>query len=410
MPYTSQRELNRQQALSQSLTSPGRNKNYGNWMSALAQGLNGYTAGKLGKEFGEREEENQTIEQQEMAELLKRSAPGYEENRKAGIVDALRNAPEGQLMEPGDAKNYDYQSPMAQQLSVQSQMDMNLAQQKAALVGGQHKDISRHKYYMGLNDADRQSFRDAARPSPYEYGLRSQAQEDVKTDKITENSPLEAAAAAESEKAVTDVQTQAITDQSSPRALAAAATEKAVLAEQLLSKPGLAQIEADKQRLLIKDKAWADAEVELSDYQSSLPHLKTIASDLSKLGKKATYTLSGQAGDAFRRQTGQEVGEGAIAREAYISKVNNEVLPMLRQTFGAAFTVKEGESLKATLGDPNKSPAEKQTALDSFITAAQGKIESRARRTMPDIKGMTLEMWMEMSSDQRSLFKGNSSK
>ena len=83
---------------------------------------------------------------------------------------------------------------------------------------------------------------------------------------------------------------------------------------------------------------------------------------------------------------------------------------MLRQTFGAAFTVKEGESLKATLGDPNKSPAEKQTALDSFITAAQGKIESRARRTMPDIKGMTLEMWMEMSSDQRGLFKGNSSK
>ena len=56
-------------------------------------------------------------------------------------------------------------------------------------------------------------------------------------------------------------------------------------------------------------------------------------------------------------------------------------MPLLRQTFGAAFTEKEGQSLRNTLGDPNKSPEEKNAVLRSFIAAKLGTIESLKRRT-----------------------------
>ena len=72
--------------------------------------------------------------------------------------------------------------------------------------------------------------------------------------------------------------------------------------------------------------------------------------------------------------------ESAIARKEYIAKVDNEVLPLLRQTFGAQFTQKEGESLKLTLGDPNATPEEKDAVLRSFIDAKRSQIETKNRR------------------------------
>ena len=71
---------------------------------------------------------------------------------------------------------------------------------------------------------------------------------------------------------------------------------------------------------------------------------------------------------------------GAVARAEYIATVANEILPLLRQTFGAAFTAAEGESLKATLGDPNSSPAEKDAQLKAFIAAKERQIRSKQRR------------------------------
>ena len=68
--------------------------------------------------------------------------------------------------------------------------------------------------------------------------------------------------------------------------------------------------------------------------------------------------------------------EAAVAREQYIATVNNQILPMLRDTFGAQFTVQEGESLKATLGAPNKSPQEKQAVLKAFIEQKKRDVEA----------------------------------
>jgi len=122
------------------------------------------------------------------------------------------------------------------------------------------------------------------------------------------------------------------------------------------------------------------AEARLADYEAALPHLEQVVTDLSALGKKATYTLAGQAWDSAKRQLGMDVGEGATARVEYMKKVDNEVLPLLRQTFGAQFTLQEGRDLRTTLGDPDLSPAEKDAALVAFIDAQRAKIETATRR------------------------------
>lgn len=100
---------------------------------------------------------------------------------------------------------------------------------------------------------------------------------------------------------------------------------------------------------------------------SKLPGLRGVVAELGELAKTATYTQTGQLIDNIMRETGQEPTQAAIARAQYVAMVDNQVLPLLRDTFGAAFTQKEGETLRATLGNPNASPAEKQAILDAFI-------------------------------------------
>jgi len=128
-------------------------------------------------------------------------------------------------------------------------------------------------------------------------------------------------------------------------------------------------------------KATGESASKLQDIDAMMPRFESLTKELSNLGKKATYTMAGQATDAARRQLGMNVGDAAIARKEYVSKVDNEILPLLRQTFGAAFTVKEGESLRATLGDPNASPEEKDATLRSFIQSKKEEVQSLRRRT-----------------------------
>ena len=62
-----------------------------------------------------------------------------------------------------------------------------------------------------------------------------------------------------------------------------------------------------------------------------------------------------------------------------IAIVDNQILPLLKQTFGPAFTDQEGESLKATLGDPDATPDEKMAQLDAFIDAKMRALETQER-------------------------------
>lgn len=121
---------------------------------------------------------------------------------------------------------------------------------------------------------------------------------------------------------------------------------------------------------------------DLSEMEANLPRLEIVAGQLSKLGKNSTYTVSGKMYDIARKETGLQPRDAAIARKEYISKVDNEVLPLLRQTFGAQFTQKEGESLKATLGDPDATPEEKDAVLKSFIDSKRAQVETQRRRKL----------------------------
>ncbi len=130
-------------------------------------------------------------------------------------------------------------------------------------------------------------------------------------------------------------------------------------------------------------KGLGEAKVSLESIRSKMPGLEKVVGQLEALADKATFTLTGQAIDFGRRQIGAEPRESAIARAEYISMVDNQVLPLLRDTFGAAFTEREGQSLKATLGDPDKSPAEKKAVLRSFIEQKRRDVEALERRVNP---------------------------
>lgn len=128
---------------------------------------------------------------------------------------------------------------------------------------------------------------------------------------------------------------------------------------------------------------------ELSSMQSKMGGLRDVVKELEVLADKATFTKAGQIYDEGLRQMGRDPTQGGIARTEYIAKVDNQVLPLLRDTFGAAFTVKEGETLRATLGDPNKSPAEKKAVLKAFIDQKERNVLAAASKNLGTVSPLT---------------------
>ncbi len=118
----------------------------------------------------------------------------------------------------------------------------------------------------------------------------------------------------------------------------------------------------------------------LESMKSKLPGLYQTVQKLEDLSDKATYTTAGKLRDEGRKQLGMDPGGGAVARSEYVAIVDNQVLPLLRDTFGAQFTVEEGKSLRATLGDPDKSPQEKQAVLRAFIAQKVRDIQALSTR------------------------------
>jgi|2_EtaG_2_1085320.scaffolds.fasta_scaffold01427_2 hypothetical protein len=166
------------------------------------------------------------------------------------------------------------------------------------------------------------------------------------------------------------------------------------------------QPESDKQQQIEESKAIgkniATVRNDLAEFEANLPRLQEVVEELGALADIATYTEVGLGVDALKRQAGMDVGKGAIARKEYISKVDNEILPLLRQTFGAQFTVEEGKALKATLGDPNASPEEKKAVLKSFIENKIAQIEIK-RRLLEQITGgkdLSMEELMEKYKEE----------
>jgi len=131
-----------------------------------------------------------------------------------------------------------------------------------------------------------------------------------------------------------------------------------------------------------------EKQVLLGNLDAALPQLETATANLSELGKKATYTLPGQGKDFVFRQTGMGETEGAVAREEYSKNVDSIILPLLRETFGAAFTVKEGDLLRSILGDVDKGPKAKDAALRAFIANKKLLVETLKSTVGKEADGM----------------------
>lgn len=120
-----------------------------------------------------------------------------------------------------------------------------------------------------------------------------------------------------------------------------------------------------------------DILTDLSRARAALPGLEIAVEQLRELSNIATSTFGGRVFDVALKETGFGSTKGATARAKFIAVVNNQVLPLLKPTFGGSFTVQEGEALKATMGDPDASPADKMAQLDAFIDQKFRDIESK---------------------------------
>lgn len=129
----------------------------------------------------------------------------------------------------------------------------------------------------------------------------------------------------------------------------------------------------------VEGKALGEAQVSYNQATAALPAVEEVVGKLRELAPIATSTFSGRAFNVAAKELGFGATEGAEARAAFTAIVDNQVLPLLKQTFGAAFTVQEMEALKATLGDVNASSAEKMAQLDAFIEGKYRELETKSK-------------------------------
>lgn len=127
-------------------------------------------------------------------------------------------------------------------------------------------------------------------------------------------------------------------------------------------------------------KTKSEVNSEYDSISSKMPGLYSVVDRLQGLAKTATYTAAGKIFDATGRELGAEPREGAVARAEYTAIVDNQILPLLRDTFGAQFTAEEGARLARTLGDPDKSPTEKSALLRAFIGQKERDIAALGSR------------------------------
>lgn len=140
--------------------------------------------------------------------------------------------------------------------------------------------------------------------------------------------------------------------------------------------------ERDRARGTSDGKAYSEDLALYQSMTSKMPGLMETVGRLEELADKATYTYAGNVLDGINRQMGWEPREEALAKAEYIAIIDNQILPLLRDTFGAQFTLEEGNRLRATLGNENLSPAEKKATLRAFIAQKERDIQALALRTI----------------------------
>lgn len=117
----------------------------------------------------------------------------------------------------------------------------------------------------------------------------------------------------------------------------------------------------------------------LNRAKAALPGLEEVTEKLKLLADVATFTTAGKLINLASKELGFGATKGATARSTMRAVVDNQVLPLLRETFGAAFTKAEGDTLRNTLLDPDTTPDQMKATLDAFIEQKVRNIETKER-------------------------------
>lgn len=115
----------------------------------------------------------------------------------------------------------------------------------------------------------------------------------------------------------------------------------------------------------------------LNRAKAALPGITEVVGKLKELAPMVTSTFSGKVFDTAAKELGFGSTKGATSRAKFVSMVDNQVLPLLRDTFGAAFTAAEGDRLRDALADPDAAPDAKIAQLDAFIEQKFRDIETQ---------------------------------
>jgi hypothetical protein len=139
-------------------------------------------------------------------------------------------------------------------------------------------------------------------------------------------------------------------------------------------------LKAANAQAAVEGKDRGDDIVKLKFLDANMPNIESTVGILNELNKTATYTPAGLFVDSSFRTLGLPVPEGATTRAQAKSLIDTTILPLLKPTFGAAFTENEGNRLLATWGDQNASPEEKEMALQGMLTSVKLQAQTLRRK------------------------------
>lgn len=166
------------------------------------------------------------------------------------------------------------------------------------------------------------------------------------------------------------------TDVATSQAEIEAAKETAKLTAQKGLLPGIrAAIKLAEKNAVAEGETFTS----LNRAKAALPGLKEVTEKLKSLADVATFTTAGKLINLASKELGFGATKGATARSTMRAVVDNQVLPLLRETFGAAFTKAEGDTLRNTLLDPDTTPDQMKATLDAFIEQKVRNIETKER-------------------------------
>ena len=165
-------------------------------------------------------------------------------------------------------------------------------------------------------------------------------------------------------------------DQTKRKIVEAGGVEGAKLDVKAIKEP---KIRADIKLAEIAAQDRGEALTDLKRAEAGLPGLLEVVDDVRKLAPIATSTFGGKSFDAIIKNMGLGATKGSTARARFISLINNQILPLLKPTFGGTVSDPEREALAATMGDPDMAPGEKVAVIDEFIKAQMRKMEADAR-------------------------------